>query len=373
MSANDTSQSAYARVFSATGSEPLSAKSIATATGLPYKQVTAELARLLEQGQVEQHKDGTRTLWTRAAHVPAGHVPDEPLSADETERLSDMHAAADERAAAVEGSRVDAAIAALDNQPLESLKRDALVSLCRDLGVSTNPRDTKAALIERAAQRIAERKQALRDAARPDFAGMKVAELREQAKALGVAGTVSKMPRAELITACDAAWDVQQDAADAPAVETPAPAAESDVETLPVPDGPWGTPAATDAPSGSVDAVLAELQAARPVSAPPAHAAPRRASGRPAGGVVSSGAAPAWQRGQCEATLLAMMQALPDVEHSATSLVKTYNERRADGQPIMQPGSTAFALDAMVRKGTARLTQDKPKRYAAAVVPIPSA
>lgn len=367
---NDTSLSAYARVFAATSEAPLSAKSIATATGLPYKQVTEELARLVENGQVEQSKDGTRTMWTRAAHVPAGLVQDEPLPDGELEALHEAQAAHD-----APQSGVDAVIASLDGQPLASLKRDALVLLCKDLGISTNPKDTKAKLIERAAQKIDERKQALRDAARPDYAGMNVKSLREAAKSLGVAGTVSKMARDALIVACNDAWETQQDAVEsAPADETPADGAESDVETLATPEGPWGTGDAGDAPTGSVGAVLADLQAARPVSAPPAvSASPRRTSNRPAGGVVSSGTAPAWARGQCEATLLAMMQVLPDQEHSATSLVKAYNERRADGQPIMQPGSTAFALDAMVKKGTARLTQDKPKRYAAAVVPIPSA
>ena len=365
---NDTSQSAYARVFSATSVEPISAKAIATATDLPYKTVTAELARLLENGQVEQHKDGSRTLWTRAAHVPAGLVQDEPLPAGELEALHEAQAGD-------APSGVDAVIASLDGQPLASLKRDALVSLCKDLGIATNPKNTKAQLIELAQQKIDERRQALRDAARPDYAGMNVKSLREAAKGLGVSGTVSKMARDALIIACNDAWEAQQDEApEAPADEAPVAGAESDAEPAVVPDGPWGTGDAGDAPTGSVGAVLAELQSARPVSAPPAvSTSPRRTSNRPAGGVVASGTAPAWQRGQCEATLLAMMQALPDVEHSATSLVKTYNDRRADGQPIMQPGSTAFALDAMVKKGTARLTQEKPKRYAAAVVPIPSA
>lgn len=370
---NDTAISAYSRVFSATSAEPLSAKSIATATGLPYKDVTAHLATLLEQGQVEQAKDGSRTVWTRAAHVPAGAVPDEPLSAGEVERLDGMHDAADAPVAAA--LSVADVLATLGGQKIESLKRDALVSLCADLGVSTNPRDTKAKLIEVVNARIAELQQRERDAARPDYAGMKVAELRAAAKDLKVPGSLSKMARADLIVACDTAWDVAQEIAEVPAVaETPAPAAESVADAAVVPDGPWGSGNAGDAPTGSVSAVLADLQSARPVSAPPAQSAtPRRTSNRPAGGVVSSGAAPAWTRGQCEATLLGMLQAKPDDEHSATSLVKEYNATRTDGTPVMQPGSTAFALDAMVKKGKARLTQASPKRYAAMVVPIPSA
>lgn len=375
--ANDTAGSAYSRVFSATSDAPTSAKSIATATGLPYKQVTAELAKLEGLGYVAQSKDGSRTVWARADNPPADAPADVEQAAVTT---VDSEATADVEP--IGRRSVADILATLDGQTIESLKRDALVALCADMDIATNPRNTKAQLVELANQKIEERKQQERDAARPDFAGMKVAELRDQAKTLKVAGTVSKMPRADLIAACDAAWDAQQDEAESAAnVEHSAELAgaaltdaESDAAPAVVPDGPWGTPVASDAPSGSVSAVLADLQAARPVSAPPAvSASPRRTSNRPAGGVVSSGAAPAWARGQCEATLLAMMQVLPDAEHSATSLVKAYNDKRAEGQPIMQPGSTAFALDAMVKKGTARLTQEKPKRYAAAVVPIPSA
>lgn len=364
----DTAISAYARVFSATSDAPTSAKAIATATDLPYKQVTEELAKLESLGYVAQSKDGSRTVWTRAANPPAD-VEQATVTTVDSEATADVETI--EPAAA----GVDAAIAALNGQKIETLKRDALVALCGDMGIATNPRDTKGKLLDLVKTRIAEHEQAKRDAARPDYAGMNVKALREAAKGLGVTGALSKMPRPELLAACEAAWDAQQDADDVePAAETPAPAAQSDAEPLPAPDGPWGSGDAGDAPSGSMDAVLADLQAARPVSAPPAQTpAARRTSSSPAGGVVSSGTAPAWTRGQCEATLLAMLQADPDTDHNASSLMKAYNAKRTDGQPVMQGGSTAFALDAMVKKGTARLTQDKPKRYAAAVVPIPSA
>ncbi len=399
---NDTVISAYARVYSATGATPTSAKSIATVTGLPYSTVTENLRKLAGEDKVTQSKDGSRMMWARTSvAVPTTAEEDAaeflggvqellaPVKAKRTRKPKAAEPAPVEEPAdvvipgpvvvdatpaadVVAAHKIDAAVTALDGQKIESLKRDALIFLCKDMGVATNPKDTKAKLIEKVNARIAEHEQAKRDAARPDFAGMSTKDLKAAAKDLGVKGAVSKMARPALLAACEAQYDVNQETT--PDAETPHADAESDADAPVTPDGPWGTGDAGDAPSGSVSAVLADLQATRPVSAPPAQSAtPRRTSNRPAGGVVSSGTAPAWTRGQCEATLLGMLQAEPDKEHSATTLVKQYNETREDGTPIMQPGSTAFALDAMVKKGTARLTQDKPKRYAAMAVPLPAA
>jgi len=153
----------------------------------------------------------------------------------------------------------------------------------------------------------------------------------------------------------------------------PAPAAETAAETPETPEGPWGTPNGSTGASDDVSAVLDDLRSVAPVSAPPAQAVRRpRADGAPAGGIVSSGQARAWGRGELETTIVALVQASGDAEHSATTITKALNERRAADGPIAQAGSVAFAMDQAVKRGTLRLTQDKPKRYGVGQTVIPA-
>lgn len=372
MSDTDTS-SAYAKVFSATSEAAVSAKSIATATGLPYKEVQAHLKTLAENGQVESSKDGSRTVWTRAAQTPA----DEPAApASLTEAFADAISA--EAHADAPAADVPPAIDT-DSMSLTALRKHA-----KDVyGIERMSKADRTTVLDAIlrARTVAAEQQVTRD-----YSDLTVGMLRTEAKTLGVPGTVSKMGRDALLTAIAAHLvasdapltlapdsDTAQTAADEPAAQTAAPDAQTAAETAVAPDGPWGGGDAAGAPSGSLDAILADLQDARPVSAPPAQVARSRtprADGAPAGGIVSSGQARAWTRGELEGTLLAEMQKDPDCQYSATSLTKWWNDTRAPDAPVAQSGSVAFALDALVKKGTVRLAQDKPKRYAPAVVPL---
>lgn len=143
--------------------------------------------------------------------------------------------------------------------------------------------------------------------------------------------------------------------------------AESAVGASNVVAGPWGNPDAVDAPEGSVDAVLADLQSVAPVSAPPAQAVRRAGRARASGGVeiVKGNRATQWAKGQLVQAIVAQLAAAgPRDDFSATEMTRRLNEARtAETDPIAQNGSVAFALDKMASAGTATLTQDKPRRY----------
>ncbi len=62
-------------------------------------------------------------------------------------------------------------------------------------------------------------------------------------------------------------------------------------------------------------------------------------------------------KGELEGKLLGYLQDHPEEAFGASALAAHFDAF---------PGSTAFALDALVRKGNARLTQDKPKKWQAA-------
>jgi hypothetical protein len=64
-----------------------------------------------------------------------------------------------------------------------------------------------------------------------------------------------------------------------------------------------------------------------------------------------------WAKGELASTVLAFLQKAPGESFGATAVAKALGA---------QTGSTAFALDKHVSTGHAKLTQDKPRRYAAA-------
>lgn len=134
-------------------------------------------------------------------------------------------------------------------------------------------------------------------------------------------------------------------------------------EAAPVPDGPWDGVDGSDAAPGSVDAVLSQMQAVAPVSAPPAPT-PRRRNGSTGPAIIKGNRSTQWGKGELVAAITAWMAARRGMSLSPTEVTAGLNLARPDDSaPIAQNGSVAFALDAMSRKGLVDLIQDKPRRY----------
>jgi hypothetical protein len=152
--------------------------------------------------------------------------------------------------------------------------------------------------------------------------------------------------------------------------EPPGADAENDAEPSNVVPGPWGSPGDVDAPEGSVEAVLADLQAVRPVSAPPAQTP--RAGGRPrteAGGItiVKGNKATQWGRGELAKAISAVLAANPGTEFSATDMTRQLNLSRVkETDPVAQAGAVKYALEKLVEQAGAARTCEAPKRYARA-------
>jgi hypothetical protein len=147
--------------------------------------------------------------------------------------------------------------------------------------------------------------------------------------------------------------------------ETPDAPVESAVDAPAAPAGPWGQGDAGDAPEGSVDAVLAGMQSARPVSAPPATTTRRRSNG---GGPepIKGDRSTQWGKGELSNKISEWLRLHPLVNFSATEMTRELNAARAQNGPIAQTGSVAYTLDRLVTAGTALLAQDAPRRYQAA-------
>lgn len=346
-------------VFNALSDQPVSAKSVQVATGLTYRQVTDALETLEARGTAARQHVGTRTLWAIASE-PVADAAAEPLSDGQmdaaigalAEHLDAEPVAADAPADAEPVAEVP------DHMRVEKMTKADLLAEANDVhGLNLPKSSTKTVLAQAVtdARNAAYRARLERKAIADGYAAKSAPEVKALAKERGIAG-YTKMKKAEIVEAL-----TDQDLTPA---EAPAPAAQTAADGPATPEGPWGTPDGSTSSSGELGAVLDDLRSVAPVSAPPAQATRRpRADGAPSGGIVASGAARAWGRGELESTLIQVMAEQPDTDHSPTTLTKLLNERRAADGPIAQGGSVAFALDQAVKKGTARLTQDKPKRY----------
>jgi hypothetical protein len=85
--------------------------------------------------------------------------------------------------------------------------------------------------------------------------------------------------------------------------------------------------------------------------------------------IVKGNKATQWPRGGLAAAIAAVFDARgPEVDFTATDMTRTINEARTyDTDPIAQAGAVKYALEAMVKAGSAVRTSEAPKRYTRAL------
>jgi DNA-binding transcriptional ArsR family regulator len=139
--------------------------------------------------------------------------------------------------------------------------------------------------------------------------------------------------------------------------------AQSDPDASSVVPGPWGEAGTVDAPEGSVDAVLADMQNSRPVSAPPdSNGRAKRAPGQARVATTDRSermqAGQLWRPGQLSAVVAKLLQ-----EHPGSTVAELSQLINDDGAtPPVGHGSVGYALDALVRSGAATWQGERPRR-----------
>jgi hypothetical protein len=133
--------------------------------------------------------------------------------------------------------------------------------------------------------------------------------------------------------------------------------AESPVEASEPAAVPKPPPAANTPAGGDAGAVMAFLEAQRPVSAQPAPTETKTRTGMDTLPASARKQYARWQRGELQTAILDHMRGLPEGEEKTPYAVAVALNSG--------PGATAYALDRLRIKGTVTQTSIKPQRYAA--------
>ncbi len=357
------------RVWVATSRTPVLVKELATATGLTSQATTAALKKLEAAAAVERSATDPK-MWLRVKGVrslPEQLRPVAPVEPVEAEPVAERKA--------------------------PTMKRAELVELATSLGVEGITTKTKVAELV-ASIEAARAEQAATAEADAQLDKAPKAKLLDMLIGLGVtparkatAEQLRALIRGHVTGGTAVAVDPSATGVTGVAVfvdgQLVGGAAETAAEPSNVIAGPWGTPGDVEAVTGDpdgVDGVLADLMAARPVSAPPAPAPRQRANAstdprprREAGGAVPvrGDKSTQWGRGQLAAAIVAVLDERgPEWDCTASGMTKVLNESRAaDGTaPIAQAGAVKYALERLVDGGTAVRTSEAPKRYTRALL-----
>lgn len=404
MSDTTTEKTNLEKVWDASSRTPMLKAELADKAGVTVQAVTAAVKKLTAAGVLQvSEQDAKMVLRVKGVRS----LPAELKGPAPRRSRADAPAAAEALADTFGGAirtPADAlpAPAPADSDPvaeraavLAKLPKAELVKLAEGVGFATHPKQTRTQLAEliavkegqlAAGEEAAEAVEVVAQVvdgltgtetkapAERKLQAHTIPELMEIAQGLGIAfGPREK--KASLIRLIEVRRAKLADAASASSptgvaviVNGEVVTAESDVETPEGPEGPWGTPDPDAVPTDDVGAVLAELQAARPVSAPPAQGVSRRAE---AGGVfaVKGNKATQWGRGELAAAIdKVFADRGPEVDFTATDMTRALNQARtSETDPIAQSGAVKYALNKKVEQGTARMTSETPKRYGRSV------